>query len=118
MKDSPLQSMHKYCVSCVGGEYKVRNCGGDKMICGQGNEKGVCFLYPYRMGTGRPSVKVIKKFCYECMGHSLQAVRDCASVECPLLPFRMGRNPNRAGIGDATRLNMHAKELVTGGFSS
>ena len=46
-------------------------------------------------------VKAIREKCVECQGGSRKAVRDCA-VECPLHPYRMGRNPNRAGIGPGT----------------
>lgn len=43
-------------------------------------------------------VQTIRAFCLTCVGGSKKAVREC-SAECPLHPFRMGTNPNRAGIG-------------------
>jgi len=53
-------------------------------------------LYPYRLGKGRLSVKVIRKHCLECMGGSRKEVRNCLSDNCPLHGFRMGTNPNRS----------------------
>ena len=49
-----------------------------------------------------PIAKVIKSIrirCIDCCGHQLSRVSGCEEAECPLHPFRMGRNPNRAGIG-------------------
>ena len=46
--------------------------------------------------------RAIRAMCKECCGGSLKAVRTCESTTCPLWPFRMGRNPNRAGIGGKT----------------
>lgn len=43
-------------------------------------------------------VQSIREFCLKCAGGSKKAVRECAA-ECPLHPFRLGKNPNRAGIG-------------------
>jgi len=54
------------------------------------------------LGKGNTSfltpVKAIREKCVECQGGARKAVRDCAA-DCPLHPYRMGRNPNRAGIG-------------------
>ena len=43
-------------------------------------------------------VRAIRQKCLECQGGSRKAVRNCADG-CPLHPYRMGRNPARAGIG-------------------
>ena len=43
-------------------------------------------------------VKAIRAKCLECQAGSRKAVRNCAA-ECLLHPYRMGRNPARAGIG-------------------
>lgn len=40
-------------------------------------------------------VKSIRKKCIDCSGGSLKEVRDCDIDDCPLYPFRMGKNPNR-----------------------
>lgn len=41
-------------------------------------------------------VKAIREFCLECCGDSPSGVKECTSVNCPLYPFRLGRNPYRA----------------------
>lgn len=44
-------------------------------------------------------VSEIRRFCIGCVGGSvngrkpLKMVRECSVVECPLHPFRMGKNP-------------------------
>jgi hypothetical protein len=37
----------------------------------------------------------IRAYCITCMGDDMAAVRECASVTCPLHPFRMGKDPFR-----------------------
>jgi len=39
--------------------------------------------------------KAIRKKCIDCSGGSLREVRLCWATECPLYPFRMGKNPFR-----------------------
>jgi len=43
-------------------------------------------------------VKAIKKFCFECAG-SVIGRKDCEITNCPLYPYRLGKNPNRNGVG-------------------
>jgi hypothetical protein len=43
-------------------------------------------------------IKAIRKSCINCAG-SMGEVRKCPATSCPLHPYRMGRNPNRRGIG-------------------
>ena len=38
-------------------------------------------------------LKAIKQFCYECSGENRAEVKRCSSIDCPLKPFRTGRNP-------------------------
>jgi hypothetical protein len=95
---TPKQAVRKKCVECVQSVYEVMHCGGDKML-GQGDENNVCYFWPYRNGDGRPSVKVIRKFCLECMGENKTFVANCTTAHCPVHPFRFGKNPNRTGIG-------------------
>ncbi|MFO8089944.1 MAG: hypothetical protein R6U13_08925 [Desulfatiglandaceae bacterium] len=92
-KPTPGTAIRRHCVECVDSVAEVRNCGGDRMLGGQGDENGVCFFYPYRMGRGRPSVKTIRKFCLECMGGNRTLVAECKNRECTLNQYRMGRNP-------------------------
>lgn len=51
-------------------------------------------------------VKSIRKYCFECklkvIGNRkgvYKSVRLCPNIDCPLYPYRMGKNPNRRGIG-------------------
>lgn len=44
-------------------------------------------------------VKAIRVFCLACMGGSKRLVRECNNPDCSLYPYRLGTNPNRAGIG-------------------
>jgi hypothetical protein len=96
---TPLKAIRRFCVECVGSPYAVDGCGGDKCLDGQGDEEGVCHFYRYRLGRGRPSVKLIRKMCLECMDGSRRLVAECGS-DCELHRFRFGRNPN---ISAATR---------------
>lgn len=43
-------------------------------------------------------VKAIKKHCLDCSGGSKKEVRECIIQDCPLYPFRLGKNPNRKGL--------------------
>jgi len=43
-------------------------------------------------------VKAIKKHCLDCSGGSKKEMRECIIQDCPLYPFRIGKNPNRKGI--------------------
>ena len=86
---TPGQAIRQHCIECVGRPSEVKNCGGHQMS--DGTE---CPLFPYRMGKGRPRVKVIRQECLRCMGGSRKFVRDCWTSHCHLYPFRMGTNPN------------------------
>ena len=39
-------------------------------------------------------VKAIRAFCLECV-ETYNDVKECPAKECPLYPFRLGRNPYR-----------------------
>jgi len=49
-------------------------------------------------------VKAIKAWCRECSGNQPKEVRLCPNKDCPLYPYRLGKNPNRSGIGSQNRL--------------
>jgi hypothetical protein len=40
-------------------------------------------------------IKSIKKYCLECSAGSKKEVRLCVIPDCPLFPYRFGKNPNR-----------------------
>ena len=42
-------------------------------------------------------LKAIRAKCLDCCADQPKEVRLCPLTRCPLWPFRMGHNPNRAG---------------------
>ncbi len=44
-------------------------------------------------------LKAIRAKCLDCCCEQPSEVRLCPCKDCPLYPFRFGKNPNRAGIG-------------------
>jgi hypothetical protein len=44
-------------------------------------------------------LKAIRQKCLDCMCNQRKEVELCPDEECPLYPYRLGKNPNRAGIG-------------------
>ncbi|GIU70440.1 MAG: hypothetical protein KatS3mg002_1676 [Candidatus Woesearchaeota archaeon] len=45
-------------------------------------------------------IKAIRKHCLECSSGIPSEVKNCIITDCPLYPFRLGKNPNRKSIGD------------------
>jgi len=86
---TPGEAIHKHCVQCVGTGYQIEDCKGNKLLDGT-----ACLFFKYRQGKGRPSVKIIRKFCLHCMCGSSQAVLECSTKSCLLFPYRLGKNPN------------------------
>lgn len=102
-KMTPGRAIRVFCVSCCGGiSGEVKSCDGD----GTDPAFHACLFHPYRMGRGRPSVKIIRKFCLYCMGGIPSLVRECTTTDCKCYSYRMGKNPARAGMGskDTDRL--------------
>ncbi len=91
-KMTPRRAIRKNCIDCIGGATEVRDCQGDKLF------DRPCLFYPYRMGRGRPSVRLIRKNCLWCRGGSAPLVRNCPSKTCLFLPYRMGKSPAHAGL--------------------
>ncbi len=44
-------------------------------------------------------LKSIRAKCVECSAGKPSEIRDCTVIDCPLFPYRLGKNPNRKGIG-------------------
>jgi hypothetical protein len=93
------------CLDCVGGAREVKGCQGDK------GETGSCPFYEYRLGKGRASVKLARKFCLQCMNGHVVMVKECDSKRCPLVPYRMGRSPN---VTEEMRQNLNNRALGRG----
>ena len=47
-------------------------------------------------------IRAIRAKCIECAGSPRAATR-CEKEDCPLYPYRTGRNPARAGIGGSNQ---------------
>ena len=66
------------------------------------------------MGNVTP-IKAIRAKCLECSNGQLSEIRECVIPDCPLYPFRMGKNPNRKGIGNSKgsySFNLRSQEQV------
>jgi hypothetical protein len=47
----------------------------------------------------RSPLRSIREKCIDCCAGNKAEVARCHLESCALWPFRMGRNPNRAGVG-------------------
>jgi len=45
-------------------------------------------------------LRAIREKCIDCSGGSTKEVKLCVIPDCPLYPFRLGKNPSRVGIGN------------------
>ena len=54
-------------------------------------------------------LRAIREKCLDCCCQQPTEVRDCHIKTCTLWPFRMGKNPNRAGIGNSRPKVDHLK---------
>ena len=52
------------------------------------------------MNKALTPVKAIRAYCLDCSGDSAHEVKLCPISECPLYKYRLGKNPNRAGMGN------------------
>ena len=44
-------------------------------------------------------LRAIREKCLDCCGSSFE-VKSCTVTSCALYPFRLGKNPNRAGLAN------------------
>lgn len=44
-------------------------------------------------------VKAIRKKCLDCSCWQPKEAKLCSHTECSLYPYRLGKNPNRKGVG-------------------
>lgn len=88
---SPLKTIRLHCLWCCNGQ------SNEVRLCGAVN----CKSYPLRFGKSVAELRpltVIKDHCAECSGD--EQAKDCMVTGCALFPFRTGKNPNRAGLGN------------------
>lgn len=60
-------------------------------------------------------IKAIRAKCIDCMCGQTAEVRRCPSESCPLYPYRMGHNPNRAGHGGKFKRETETESAEEGG---
>ena len=96
-RKSPSQTIWSYCHYCVQSrsDSKVENCTGHIVFA----TGAPCPFYEYRMGRKRSSVKIMRRFCLDCMGGNKAAVKECSTYDCLIYPFRLGKNPALKGKG-------------------
>ena len=58
------------------------------------------------------AIRAIRKKCLDCSCGSRDEVKRCELVECPLYPFRMGKNPNIAGRAMTDEQKAAARERL------
>ena len=102
---SPLKSIRKNCLDCcLGQAIEVRLCGA--ILCPSSS---------LRFGNkveGLNVLKTIKEHCIHCGGNE-EAPKNCIATVCALFPFRLVKNPNRAGIGNPSSLKQCVKGQKT-----
>lgn len=120
---SPLTAARRHCLECGGGSAnEVALCPAQR-----------CPLWAMRFGRrpdalpaqqlhpverpmpadGLTSLAAIKRRCQDCAGGTTVGANGCTHTSCDLWPFRIGRNPNRAGLGRKDGL-FAGKRLLTG----
>ncbi len=52
-------------------------------------------------------IKAIRKNCLECCNESPKEVKECTLENCPLFRYRLGKNPNRKGIGGKKNISIN-----------
>lgn len=103
---TPSKAIRAYCVHCLVLKQfnadEVKNCTGDALNCP---------FFPYRLGK-RPSVKIFRAFCIDCMGGRADLVRDCSTMSCHAYTFRMGKNPALIGKRKSSQAGLDALKKV------
>jgi len=93
---SPLRAVRMYCLLCCNGSaHEVTNCIANEW-------EPSCSLWPIRFGhgiQGRSTLKAIRAKCLDCSACSPADVHNCKFKDCPLWPYRFGKNPNLKGKG-------------------
>ncbi|PKN70127.1 MAG: hypothetical protein CVU54_06965 [Deltaproteobacteria bacterium HGW-Deltaproteobacteria-12] len=94
---TPSETIRSYCRYCVQSrsDSAVENFTGHTVLA----TGAPCPYYEFRMGKKRCSVKIMRRFCLDCMGNNKAAVRECPTDDCLIHPFRLGKNPSLKGKG-------------------
>jgi hypothetical protein len=63
-------------------------------------------------------LKAIRSKCIDCTNNSRLEIRECPITDCPIYPYRFGKNPARSGIGQRNGLigqKLSAQQRVSEG---
>jgi len=83
--NTPKEAMLQFCKKCVGGNgIEIRTCGSSN-----------CPFYKFRLGDGRPKIRLFREQCLICMGGDRNMITACQNKKCPIYKYRFGSNPNR-----------------------
>ena len=121
---TPLKAARKHCLDCCrGSAQEVRLCTarecplylyrhGRRPTAEEIAAVAHVPLFPEERpisaaefhANGGTALKAIRRRCLDCSGYSQQEVQDCWAKPgernaCDLYPYRLGKNPNRAGKG-------------------
>jgi hypothetical protein len=111
---SPLKAVRQHCLDCCNGSANevglcpARACPLWTRRLGRQLEQGSnpIPLHPVEAPTpaSMTTLAAIRRRCLYCSGNSPAEVRSCTHTGCDLWPFRLGHNPNRAGLGNFAHL--------------
>jgi hypothetical protein len=127
----PLKAIRRHCLWCCNGSANevalcpARACPLWTMRFGKRPDPAehagdVTKLYPLEdplsLGEfateGMPTLAAMRRRCLDCSGGLPSEVRSCTHTTCDLWPFRLGRNPNRAGIGRSAEALASARQGI------
>ena len=57
-------------------------------------------------------LKAIRAKCIDCCGGSKSYIATCGIPDCPLYPYRLGKNPNRKGTRELSDEQKQPIEIV------
>jgi hypothetical protein len=106
---SPLIAVRRHCVCCWSDSaHEVAPCPAQRcpLWMMRAGRRPDAMPAQARYPAERPmpdnltTLAAIKRRCMDCAGGSAIWAKGCTSHDCDLWPFRMGKNPNRAGIGN------------------
>lgn len=112
---SPLKTIRRYCLRCCSGQAReIGLCPAGQTVVSNATGEACppCPLYPYRYGRkpsprsleswdgGEPQrpLRAIRARCLDCAPEDAWQ-GNCGVEDCPLYPYRLGKNPNLQGKG-------------------
>jgi hypothetical protein len=111
---SPLKAIRQHCLECVRTSAEVAACPSNRCPLWlnrhghrpRAQEAQAVADVPLRpeeravraaefLAQGGTGLQAIRRYCLDCSGASPAEVKACRRRNCPLWPYRLGRNPNR-----------------------